>query len=68
MISNVIKIDFLLWSSREDKDDASAKRNTKLTVKLKLKEGVVNYLNKIDDKDSFIEGLIEDYIKSKNSN
>lgn len=66
MISNVKKIDFLLWSSREDQGDASAKRNTKLTVKLKLKEEVVNYLNNIDDKGSFIEGLIEDYIKSKN--
>ncbi len=67
MISNVKKIDFLLWSSREDKSDAKAKRSTKLTVKLNLKEEVINYLNKIDNKDSFIEGLIEDYIKSKNT-
>lgn len=61
-ISNIKKIDFLLWASRDENN-----KENKFNIKLKLEfDGIVaDHLRKIDDKNNYIKELIINDLKNK---
>lgn len=65
-ISNIKKIDFLLWASR-DENNKENKTNTKLKLKLEFDGIVADHLREIDDTNDYIENLILKDLENKNN-
>ncbi len=63
-ISNLKKIDFLIWGTIEEKKKTKSKN--KFKIKLEFDGEVANYLSKIDDKNEYIKDLILTDLKNKN--